>query len=201
MSRVPWPSETQRCQRLALLGLGDFHADEGLHAGRFEPVGARHIRNSARDNDLGRLAACVIDDHPHGMLKPLGREGRIDAAFKAVTGIGMDLELAPRGRDLDRIPISAFDENVDRLFGAARHLAAHDASDAFHAGLVGNGDHTRFKGVFLVVERDDLFPALGAVHPQVALDLVLRWQQPSRFAWLWRRRTIRNPSGGAHARR
>ena len=49
----------------------------------------------AVDDHVGGLAAAEIEDHLRGKLQPRQGEGRVDAAFEAVAGVGVDL--AARG--------------------------------------------------------------------------------------------------------
>ena len=118
------------------------------------------------------LAPAEIEDHLRRGLEP--REGAfgIDPAFEPVARVGIDPERAARQRDLHVVPEGAFEEDVDRVFGHAGRIAAHDARDAFGAGLVGNHDHAGLERVGSVVKRDKRFAPRRAVDAQGPLHLV-----------------------------
>ncbi len=129
------------------------------------------VRDFAYDDDLGGLAATEIDDQLRREFEAGNGEGRIDTAFEAMARIGMDRQATAGLRDVERIPERALDENVDRLFSAARSLAAHDAGHALGTVLVSNDDDVGIEIVGLAVEREQRLAVLGAADREVALHL------------------------------
>ena len=172
MRHVAVQPEAEPLQRRALFRLGDVHAHQARDAGRIQLVGPVRVGHGAGLDHLGCLTTRVIHDHPHRMLQPHGRERGINAPLEPVTGIGIDLERAAGIGDLDRIPIGAFDKDIDRLLGAAGLLPAHHATDALRSRRVRNHHLTGLEDVGFSIEREDLLTALCAVHPEVALYLV-----------------------------
>ena len=126
----------------------------------------------AGDGDLRRRAAAELDHHLRGELQARQHEIRIDAALEAVARVGVDAELAPGLRDVERLPQRRLDQHVGGGLVAARRLAAHDAGQRFRAVVVGDHAHGVVERVGLAVEREQLLAVLRAAHDEVALDLL-----------------------------
>src|SRR5205807_10052546 len=102
------------------------NAGEPSHVFRREcdlrtPFGCR-----ALDDRFGRFAAAEFEDELRREFESRHHELRIGAPFEAVTGVGLDAELAPRGSDALRIKPRGFDEDIARVFRTSRILTAHD---------------------------------------------------------------------------
>ena len=97
---------------------------------------------------------------------------RVDAALEAVAGVGMQRESAGGAADVARGEVGAFQKDVRGAFDDAGFLTAHDASDGDGAGVVGDDEVFGEKGVFLAVEREDLFAFLGAADGDAALEFI-----------------------------
>ena len=70
-----------------------------------------------------------------GALRCRKDHARIDAAFKAITGIARQIQISRRSTNAGRQKVGTFKQNLPGGFGHARIFATHDAS---------NGDGTLF---------------------------------------------------------
>ena len=138
------PPRRRRDLHAAVLA-GDEEAELGEHAAHLdqteieagEPLqfAGREVDDLVRrfglagDGDLGRRAAAQLDHHLRRELEPRQHEVRIDAALEAIARVGVDAELAPGLRDVERLPQRRFDQHVGGVLVAARRLAAHDAGE------------------------------------------------------------------------
>ncbi len=168
----PRGREAKRGQDTDLFFLRDFHPDKADHAFGVQGVAARGFGRSTRLDNLGGFATAKIKDHLGCGLKTRTGVFRINAALETVARIGIDLQITARIGDLDHVPIGAFKENIDRLFGTAAFLAAHDARDAFRATIIRDDHMARLEAIGLFIQRQHLLAALSAVYAQIALHLI-----------------------------
>ena len=98
-------------------------------------------------------------------------EGRIDAALKAIAGIGIDAELAAGLGDIHRHPQRRFDQHVGGGFRAAGFFAAHDAGERFNPLVIGDDAHRVVERVALAVERQHALAGARAAHGEIAAHL------------------------------
>ena len=114
----------------------------------------------------------MINDHAYSVLKTFGGEGRINAALKPVARIRIDFKRTARVSNLHRVPVSAFDKDVNGFIGTAGLEPAHDTGDALHTVVIGNCHLTYGKCVGLIIKGNDLFTAYSAVHPQISRKFI-----------------------------
>ena len=162
--------KTQRVQGLALLGFGNVHADKADDPCRVQGIGAGGVGGLAVHGKLGRRAAAEVEDHLRGKIEARQREGGIDAALKAVAGVGIDLLRAAGGGDGDRVPEGGFKENLGGVRGAARGLPAHDSGERLRAVVVRDQHLAGAKPVALAVQRLKFLAALGGMDAKGATD-------------------------------
>ena len=165
MCHVALQTKAKCGQCLALRAFGNIHAHKRNNPFSVKFIGARYVRYLPRDDQIGRLAARMINDHPHRMFQPIRRERGVNAAFETVARVGMNFQRTPRISNLDWVPIGAFDEHIYRVLGAAGISPTHDAPDALRASVVGNDHLARLQRVVFVVERHQRFAARSAVNP------------------------------------
>ena len=160
----------------ALVLAGDEEAELGQHAAHLDQIeieagealqfAGREVDDFFRrfrlagDGDLRRRAAAKLHHHLGGELQPRHHEVRIDAALEAVARVGVDAELAPGLRDVERLPQRRLDQHVGGGLVAARGLAAHDAGERLDAVVVGDHAHGVVERVGLAVERQQLLAVL-----------------------------------------
>ncbi|EEF26219.1 conserved hypothetical protein, partial [Ricinus communis] len=125
----------------------------------------------AHDFSLSRLTTAEFEHQFGGAFETRDHVFRVDAALKAVTGIGDDAEATAGLRDVHRIPERGFDQHVDGVLVATRMFAAHDAADRLDAVFIGDNDIVAAELVFALVERQHRLAILGAADRQVAFDL------------------------------
>ena len=173
MRHIAFQGKAQRLKRRALCLGRNAHTHQRLHAIGIQLVGAAGIRHSARNHNLGRLTACMIQDHAGGMLNPLRRPRGVNPAFKPVPRIRIDLERATRIGCAHRIKIRGFNEHIRGLGRTAGRKPAHHATNALDTLGVRNQRHTFGKSIFLVVQRHERFATHCAMHTQgISRDLV-----------------------------
>src|SRR5665213_1549524 len=130
------------------------------------------VAEGVADNDiLRRRTAAQFDHQPGRHFKPRHHEGRIDAAFETIAGIGIDAELAAGLGDVDLVPQRRFDQHVGGLFRTAGGLAAHDAGKRFDAVIVRDHADIAIKRVGSPVEGQQRLGVARAPYGEVALDL------------------------------
>ena len=172
----------------ALVLAGDEEAELGQHAPHLDETeieagealqfAGREVDDLFRrfrlagDGDLRRRAAAELHHHLRRELQPRHHEVRIDAALEAIARVGVDAELAPGLRDVERLPQRRFDQHVGGGLVAARGLAAHDAGERLDAAVVGDHAHGVVERVGLAVERQQLLAVLRAAHDEIALHLL-----------------------------
>ena len=147
------------------------HARQALHFAERKVDDAIDVGDRARDNRARGLAAAEFQDHSRREVEAGHAKGRIDAAFKAVSRVGDDAELAARAGDVQGIPQRAFDQHVGGVLVAAGALAAHDAGDGFDAVVVANDHVFRAEPIGLAVEREDVLAVVRAAHDKIAFHL------------------------------
>ncbi len=168
---IAFQRKAQGGQGLALIGLGDVHADQALHPRRREAIAAGGIRHRAVHHHFGGRATAEIEDHLRRQIEARQGEGRVHAALEPIACVRVDLQCAPGGGDGDRVPEGAFKDHVGGVLGAARQLAAHDSGQTFRSLIVRDQHHPRLHGVGLAVQRQQRLAALGRMDAQLALDL------------------------------
>ena len=163
--------ESQRLQGFALVFGWNVHADKADNPGSIKSIGAGRVRCLAISNDMRRGATAQVKDHLRRQFQTGQREGGVDAAFKTIAGVRVDLQGAARGGNGNRVPISAFHEDVSGVRRAARRLTTHDAGQGFRAVVVRNQHLARKHGVGLAIQCLQGFAARCGVNAQVAVDL------------------------------
>ena len=145
---------------------------------RFSPVSGAACRSRgvqrrfACNHQMRSRTAAEIKDHLRGNFRAHLREGRINAALKAVARIRNDAELPPRGRGAQGIEIGRFHENICGGFRAARMLAADNAGNAFGGFVIGDHRHRRCERIGLAIKGRDFFAIPRHARPDIALHLV-----------------------------
>ena len=161
-TRLSWPAtkKPSLVQHAAHLDQIEIEAGEPLQFAGREVDDLFRRFGLAGDGDLGRRAAAQLDHHLRGELQPRQHEVRIDAALETIARVGVDAELAPGLRDVDRLPQRRLDQHVGGALVAARRLAAHDAGERLDAVVVGDHAHGVVERVGLAVERQQLLAVL-----------------------------------------
>ena len=120
-------------------------------------IGGRACRRTADvDHARGQFAAGQFENQlARPAAGPIDRFG-IDAALEAVRRIAVQVELARRVADRDRVELGRFDQDIRRSRPNFRIGAAHHAAQAHRARPIGNDAHARFKLVGLVVDGHEI---------------------------------------------
>ncbi len=164
--------ESERGQNAANLLVRDLDAGKLLDAGELEQDRLPLVGWGASDNGLGWLTAAQFQDHVRCHVEAGHDESRVDATLEAVAGIRNDAGSPASGSRAQRIEVGAFDEDIGGLPGAAGGLAAHDATEAEGALLVGDDAHVRLDLVRLAVERGETLASLAKPRADGACQLV-----------------------------
>ena len=121
---------------------------------------------------MRRLAATEIKDHLGRKVQRLHIKPRINAPLVAIARIGVDFQSPASGRDLDVIPIGGLKEHIHGVLGAAGFQTTHNAANALDALIIGNDHMTIVKAVFFFIQPHQSLACRGAMHAQIAFDLI-----------------------------
>src|SRR5205814_632769 len=103
-----------------------------------QPIVTPPLRRGAGRDDLGWFPAAQLEDEARRDLEPGPDKGWIDPALETVARIADDLEPTPGRGGADRVEQCRLDKHLGRRLGAPGRLAADHATEALHAGRVGD---------------------------------------------------------------
>ncbi len=165
-------SEAELFQHGLLGCRGDINTAQTQDTGRTEIDRALPVRHGAGLGRMACFATADLQDQAGADLDAGLDRLRIDATFKAIAGIGIDVELATGAGNCRRLEQGGFEEDIDGRFRAAGAFATHDAADREGAAVISDHCHAAIERVGLAVERQHLFALFGEAHGEITLHLI-----------------------------
>src|SRR5262249_31748128 len=132
-------------------------------------IAAPPLRDRARCDDLGRLAAAEVEHQSGRDLEPVFHKCRVDAALEAVARIARYTQPAAGRGGAPRVEQRRLDEDLGSRLGAAGGLAADHAAKALHPGPVGDRSYLGVESILLTVESEKGLAGPRKAHGQIPL--------------------------------